>query len=440
MKIKLTNSTMVKPLSLRPTTNLWLSTLDIQMPTDYHVPTLYFYRFTGGADFFDPAVLKAALSRAMVEFYPIAGRLQMDNNGRIEINCNGEGLLFMEAEADGEMGDLGDFGPKPELGLIPTVDYSLGISTYPIVLLQVTRFKCGGVCLGVGYEHHISDGYSAIHFINTWSDIARGLNITIPAFWDRTDLRPQSPPNPRFTHIEFHASPQIKTPQNDTNHSDAVPHETVFSTFKLTRDHLNALKANCKDEDDDGKAITYSTYEVLAGHAWRCVCKARGLPENQETWLSIPVDGRFRLQPPLPKGYFANVIFTALPIALCGELQSNPLKFAVGKIHNAIARMDNDYLRSAIDYLELLPSEIDAHSRGMHLFKSPNLLISNWSKLPMYDADFGWGKPVHMGAGAIPPDGITYVMPNPTNDGGVLYALSLPKEQMELFEKLFNDI
>ncbi|KAK6127854.1 hypothetical protein DH2020_038403 [Rehmannia glutinosa] len=378
MKIKLTNSTMVKPLELRPTTNLWLSTLDIQMPTDYHVPTLYFYRFTGGADFFDPAVLKAALSRAMVEFYPIAGRLQMDNNGRIEINCNGEGLLFVEAEADGEMGDLGDFGPKPELDLIPTVDYSLGISTYPIVLLQVTRFKCGGVCLGVGYEHHISDGYSAIHFINTWSDIARGLNITTPAFWDRTDLRPQSPPNPRFTHIEFHASPQIKTPQNDTNHSDAVPHETVFSTFKLTRDHLNALKANCKDEDDDGKAITYSTYEGLAGHSWRCVCKARGLPENQETWLSIPVDERFR--------------------------------------------MDNDYLRSAIDYLELLPSEIDAHSRGMHLL------------------NFGWGKPVHMGAGAIPPDGITYVMPNPTNDGGVLYALSLPKEQMELFEKLFYDI
>ncbi|KAK6127863.1 hypothetical protein DH2020_038371 [Rehmannia glutinosa] len=337
------------------------------------------------------------------------------------------------------MDDLGDFG------LSPTSAYSdgglfLGDFDASDIVTAVTRFRCGGVCIGVLNEHHLTDGYSNTHFINTWSDIARGPNVTIPIFWDRTDLRPQSPPNPRFTHIEFHASPQIKTPQNDTNHSDTIPHETVFSTFKLTRDHLNALKANCKDEDDDGKAITYSTYEVVAGHAWRCVCKARGLPENQETWLYIPVDGRFRLQPPLPKGYFGNAIFTALPIALSGELQSNPLKFAVGKIHNAIARMDNDYLRSAIDYLELLPPEIDAHSRGMHLFKSPNFLITSWAKLPIYDTDFGWGKPVHMGVGSIPPDGITYVMPNPKNDGGVVYAISLPKEQMELFEKLFYDI
>ncbi|KAK6153788.1 hypothetical protein DH2020_013427 [Rehmannia glutinosa] len=393
--------------------------LNFGHPNAYRLPRshpllLSLYRW---GRLFRPSSAQAARPPGPGRILSDSGRLKMDNNSRIEIKRNGEGFFVPEAEADGEMADLGEFGPKPELGLIPTVDYSLGISTYPIVLLQVTRFRCGGVCLGVGYEHHISDGYSAIYFINAWSDIARGLNITIPAFWDRTDLSPQSPPNPRFTHIEFHASPQIKTPQNDTNHFGTVPHETVFSTFKLTRDHLNALKANCKDaNDNNGKSITYSTYEVVAGHAWRCVCKARGMPENQETWLYIPVDGRFRLQPPLPKGYFANVIFTALPIALCGELQSNPLKFAVGKIHNAIARMDNDYLRSAIDYLELLPSEIDAHSH------------------------FGWGKPVHMGAGAIPPDGITYVMPNPTNDGGVLYALSLPKEEMELFEKLFYDI
>ncbi|KAK6153787.1 hypothetical protein DH2020_013426 [Rehmannia glutinosa] len=387
MKIKLTNSTMVKPFTLRPTTNLWLSTLDIQMPSDYHVSTLYFYRFTGGADFFDPAVLKAALSRALVEFYPIAGRLQMDNNGRIEINCNGEGALFVEAEADGEMDDLGDFGPKPELSLIPTV----------------TRFKCGGVCIEQISAHRVHP--------------TRG--------------------SPTLNFTPLHKSKPLKTTPTIPIRSHT---KLMFSTFKLTHDHLNALKANCKDEDDDGKAITYSTYEVVAGHAWRCVCKARGPPENQETWLYIPVDGRFRLQPPLPKDYFGNAIFTALPIALSGELQSNPLKFAVGKIHNAIARMDNNYLRSAIDYLELLPPEIDAHSRGMHLFKSPNFLITSWAKLPIYDTDFGWGKPVHMGVGAIPPDGITYVMPNPKNDGGAVYAISLPKEQMELFEKLFYDI
>ncbi|GFP91737.1 rosmarinate synthase [Phtheirospermum japonicum] len=137
MKIKVTNSTVIKPTTATPITNLWISSLDALMPTNYHTRTLYFYRSTGGPNFFDVTVLKAALSRALVEFYPVAGRLKMDKNGRIEIDCNGKGVLFVEGEADGDMDVLGDFGPKPELSLIPTVDYSKGIGSYPLFLLQI---------------------------------------------------------------------------------------------------------------------------------------------------------------------------------------------------------------------------------------------------------------------------------------------------------------
>ncbi|KAI3463476.1 hypothetical protein Pfo_020139 [Paulownia fortunei] len=251
MKIKVTGSTMVRPMAAKPSASLWISNLDALMPANYHTLTLYFYRSTGAANFFDPTVLKAALSRALVEFYPVAGRLKWDKD-RIEINCNGEGALFVEADAD-----------------------------------------------GIANEHHVSDGFSAIHFINTWSDIARGLDITIPPFLDRTVLRARNPPKPQFTHIECHPPPPMKTPQHNSNLSDAAP-ETTFSIFKLTRDHLHALKANCNEDDDGNKVTNYSTYEVLAGHVWRCVCKARGLPEDQETKLYIPIDGRFRLRPSLP--------------------------------------------------------------------------------------------------------------------------------------------
>lgn len=183
--------------------------------------------------------------------------------------------------------------------------------------LQVTRFKCGGICLVTAMEHLVLDGLSAIHFMRAWSDIARGRTALIRPFFDRTLLRARDPPEPKFAHIEYHIPP----PQLDNS---GLSPQTKFSVFKLTRDQLNALKTKC-----DG--INYSTFEVLAGHIWRCVTLARGLPENQESRLNIPIDGRSRLQPPLPQGYFGNAVFTAPPVASCGELGSNPVKYAVGK-------------------------------------------------------------------------------------------------------------
>ncbi|KAL3848873.1 hypothetical protein ACJIZ3_010755 [Penstemon smallii] len=436
MRIYTKESAMVRPVEATPNGRLWISNIDV-VKHSYHTPTVYIYRRPVGVDnFFDTAVLKAALGRALVPFYPAAGRLNTNEDGRIEINCNGEGVLFVEAESDGTLDDLGDFTPNPELkiSLIPTVDYSQHIWTYPLLLLQVTHFKCGGVSLGVKNEHHLSDGLSALHFINTWADIASGLDNTIPPVIDRSHLSARRPPQPQFDHIEYYQpAPTMKVPSNASL-------ETILSVFKLTRDQLNALKSKCiKEKEDDDYDVTYSMYEVLGGHIWRCVCKARGLSEDQETRIHIPIDGRTRLQPPLPRGYYGNVIFPNRRVALSGEIQSKPLKHVVSIIHDAIIQMNNDYLRSTIDYLELQPDLI-ALAIGDHTYKCPNLGINSWVRLPIYDADFGWGKPVYMGPGAIPCEGKITILPSPENDGSLLLSVSLPKGHMKLFGEILYEI
>ncbi|KAL8502091.1 hypothetical protein ACS0TY_021273 [Phlomoides rotata] len=405
-----------------PGGTLWLSNLDLLLPSTYHTHAIYFYRSNGAANFFDSTLLKAALSRALVEFYPYAGRLGRREDNRLEINCNGAGLLFVEAECDATVADFGDFTPKVELRLIPAINMKN--------LVQLTRFKCGGVSLGVANEHHLSDGVSALHFFNSWADIARGQPIGIPPFFDRTLLAARDFPRPHFPHVEYQPPPPLTTPLDNNS-------ETTFSIFKLRRDQLNALKAKCK-EDEDGKMLSYSTYEVVTGHVWRCVCMARGLPGDQETKLHMPVDGRSRLRPQLPSGYFGNVIFSATPIALCGELASKPLRFAVGKVHEAIARLDDEYLRSALDHLELL-GDVSAFARGTHTTKCPNLGIISWVRLPVYDADFGWGNPVYSGPGVPPYEGKSYLLRSPQNDGSLLYGVTLLKQHMTLFEKMLYD-
>ncbi|KZV19482.1 shikimate O-hydroxycinnamoyltransferase-like [Dorcoceras hygrometricum] len=431
MKIDVKNSSLVAPSADTPKVSLWNSNVDLVVP-NFHTPSVYFYRRTGEADFFDANVLKVALGRALVPFYPMAGRLKRDEDGRIEIDCNAEGVLFVEAECDGVVDDFGDFAPTLELRrLIPAVDYSLGISSYPLLVLQVTYFKCGGVSLGVGMQHHAADGFSGLHFINTWSDMARGLDITVQPFIDRTLLRARDPPQPQFKHIEYQPPPSMKV----TTKPDACP-ETAVSMFKLTRNQLNNLKSKSKEQ---GNTVTYSSYEMLAGHIWRCACKARGLPQDQNTKLYIATDGRSRLRPSLPTGYFGNVIFTATPVAVSGDLETKPVWYSASKIHDALARMDNDYLRSALDYLELQP-DLKALVRGAHTFRCPNLGITSWSRLPIHDADFGWGRPIFMGPGGIAYEGLSFILPSPTNDGSLSVAISLQAEHMKVFEKLLYDI
>ena len=84
---------IVRPSQDTPNGSLCNSILDLLM-TRYHVPTVYYDKPNGCSDFFDPGTLKEALSKILVPFYPVAGRLGFDENGRLEIICNAEGVLF----------------------------------------------------------------------------------------------------------------------------------------------------------------------------------------------------------------------------------------------------------------------------------------------------------------------------------------------------------
>ncbi|KAJ7558721.1 hypothetical protein O6H91_04G052800 [Diphasiastrum complanatum] len=467
MEVTTRKAELVPPASETPQRKLWNSNVDLVIPR-IHTASIYFYRRPEGShSFFTWEVLKEALGKALVPFYPMAGRLSRDESGRIEINCNGAGVLLVEATADAYIDDFGQFAPDPVFKeLIPYVDYTQDIASYPLLVLQVTFFKCGGASLGVGMQHHVADGMSGIHFINTWAAMARGEGLEVPPYIDRTLLRARSPPTPCFAHIEYKPPPSLLSTLPDAGKSTsadgiaanghsqangslgnggttAVSHAEdqalpAFSVgvFKFTKDELQRLKSKAIDEDN---LLSYSSYEMLSGHIWRSLCKARGLVDDQETKLYIATDGRSRLRPPLPPGYFGNVIFTATPMATVRDLLSKPQYFSAAQIHEVVAMMDDEYLRSALDFLELQP-DLSKLVRGAHTFKSPNLGITSWARLPVYDADFGWGRPIFMGPAVIAFEGLAYILRSPTDDGSLTLSLALKTDHMPAFEKCIREI
>jgi shikimate O-hydroxycinnamoyltransferase len=145
---------MVRPAREMPRQWVWNSNLDLVVPR-FHTPSVYFYRRPEGTapeGFFDAERMRRALAEALVPFYPMAGRLARDEDGRVEIDCNGEGVLFVEADApDTAVSDYGDFAPTMDLKrLIPAVDYTDDISAFPLLVLQV--ISALSICYSTKYS------------------------------------------------------------------------------------------------------------------------------------------------------------------------------------------------------------------------------------------------------------------------------------------------
>ncbi|KAJ0030969.1 hypothetical protein Pint_14413 [Pistacia integerrima] len=432
MEIHVKKVSVVHPAQETPSHSLWISNLDLFNAQFGQVPMVYFYRRppqppSDRSDFFDSSLLKEALSKALVAFYPLAGRLGRDGNGRLQIDCNGEGVLFIEAETSCAMED--DFTPSLKMKqLVPAIDYSTSdISFHPLLLLQVTYFKCGGICVGIGWHHILGDGVSAFHFIKSWAEITCGFPISIPPSIDRTILHARIPSHPTFNHSEYHPPPPV-----DILESQSSPRPTSMAKFRLSLDQINSFRAKLKNED----GATYSTFVILAAHIWRCVCKARGLPGNQLTKLHIPTEGRARLDPPLPLGYFGNVVFTAIPMALVGDIQSKPLIYTAKIIHEALTQMNDEYLRSTLAYVEQHYNDRTTLKQGVSSSNYPNLKIISWTRMPIYDTDFGWGNPFFMSRAIVPSEGASLILPNPSNERNLSLIICLETPHMELFKKL----
>ncbi|KAH6763299.1 hypothetical protein C2S52_020732 [Perilla frutescens var. hirtella] len=136
MKIYVKESMLVAPAAATPCLRLWSSNLDLIMYSS-RMASIYFYRPNGCAEFFDLAVLKEALSRILMHFYPLVGRKTTAEDGRLEIDCYAKGVLYVAAESDAILDDLDDFAPRKELRhLVPADDNSGRVLEYPLSVVQ----------------------------------------------------------------------------------------------------------------------------------------------------------------------------------------------------------------------------------------------------------------------------------------------------------------
>ncbi|XP_031104593.1 omega-hydroxypalmitate O-feruloyl transferase [Ipomoea triloba] len=417
---QLGEATLVPPAEETHRGLYFLSNLDQNIAVP--VRTIYGFRSGPGEKQNFAEIIKNALSRVLVHYYPLAGRLTISPQGKLIVDCTGEGAVFVEAEANCRVEEIGD-NTKPDpvtLGkLVYDIPGAKNILEIPPLVAQVTRFKCGGFVLGLCMNHCMFDGIGAMEFVNSWGETARGLPIKVPPFLDRSILKARHPPKVEFPHHEF---AEIDDISNTSHLYDKE--EMRYRSFCFDPDMLLRLKASAME---DGTLSKCTTFEALSGFVWKARTQALRMKPEQKTKLLFAVDGRSRFQPPLPAGYFGNGIVLTNSLSSAGELEEKPLSFAVNLVQEAVNMVSDAYMRSAVDYFEV--------SRARPSLTA-TLLITTWSRLSFHTTDFGWGDPIVSGPVALPEKEVILFLSHGNERKSINVLLGLPASAMNTFERL----
>ncbi|KAL6906274.1 hypothetical protein ACP4OV_003875 [Aristida adscensionis] len=362
---------LVSPASPTPHERKPLSDVDNQRPLRFYATVVEFFRrrraANGGGEAapeVDPAeAIKAALAKALVHYYPMAGRLRAAGDGRLAVSCTGEGVVFVAARADVRLDELGEPLAPP----YPCVDELFSgagdandVIDKPLIFMQVTKFRCGGFAIGVKACHSMADAFGVIQFLKCVTDLARGdERPAVLPVWERERLMGRNPPS--FASLPFVSDEPSPATQPPMQMVDMVGDYFFFGAREIA-----ALQRRAE-------APAATAFELITAAMWRCRAEALALGSGgggggrrASLLITMNVRGKRALTPPLPAGFYGNGFVFLVVEAAAGELMLRgggggataaaaaaavtPLRDTVELVRRAKREMATEgYVRSMVD-------------------------------------------------------------------------------------------
>ncbi|CAO2200949.1 unnamed protein product [Urochloa humidicola] len=224
-------------------------------------------------------------------YFPISGRLRRRQGmadseetaaGRPYVRCNDCGVRFVEAVCDATVEEwLEQEAEHGGMSKALAYDKVIGPELFfsPLLYVQVTSFKCGGMALGFTWAHIIGDIPSAAACFHTWAQLFSGKKPTAPTLRDPLTMPPL--PAAPATATGPTALPSIKPTTAPVGDHWAVPttSDMMPFSFHITEQKLKGLvQLGCQ----------MGTFELVAALMWRAVATIRG-PDEEETTRMVTV-------------------------------------------------------------------------------------------------------------------------------------------------------
>lgn len=424
MKVKVESRKLVKPRTPTPENlrNYKISFMDELNPTMNVIAILYYYATNTNTNTNMMNRLEESLAEVLSLFYPFAGRY-MKKDHLVDCGDQGAELVVAKVEQIDLLGVIGGASPRELNDLLPHESGVADEETDPILSIQVNEFECGGMAIAVCISHRVIDASSIGTFISAWTSACRGVDAARPSF-----------DGPEFFPAKNFPPPEFGTTRTREN----ALYNIGCKVFNFDKTAISRLKERV---GAGGQSRPPSRNQVISGLMISAIAAAdrakhggaaRGLVAVQA------VNMRGRTRPPLQTHSCGNLV--ALAITECSAEQAGSTGFA-----DFVRLLREDILKTVSDCQNFISEEghkkwidISVSASEKSLNPDVNMVwLTDWTKFPFYEADFGFGRPAWASVADVSIK--NHVIMMSTKEGqGVEAWVQLEEADMALFEHQLN--
>ncbi|CAK5268331.1 unnamed protein product [Mycena citricolor] len=384
-----------------------------------------------------------------------------------------QSILPANGPTSAEMLDSSTFSQLPLLPKSPALasHTTAEFQGLPCLIIQLTRFRCGGVILTLKASHPLADAQTLCTFARDWAAINRAVleEKPVPAF-----SRPFCPgeldsravadidalhPNPSVLEISHQlpvhwydwwapssggpgwAASSARIP----DHLTSLPPDMTFENpmpwkdWDMTLSIQNVILQFSREEVDkiwaaaasdlDAASPRISRLDALQAHLWRILIRAYEPTSDEVFHMHLTLGLRDRLQPALGSDFLGSPIV----LARASASSSDSLPSLARSIRRTVAQFTP---ARAAALLHDMACSIDSRRFWGGFIGRRNLIITSWVRLGVYEIDFGSGRPRFVHALMPFMEGVVQIMESPQTTGvegpwyadGVNISLMLPTD------------
>ena len=324
--------------------------------------------------------LRISLNEALALFPILRSRLWAVSDYEYEFSIADDGLVFESGES------AADF---PETaGIERFVTPVESAPEQPLTRISLLRVPPGGTVLGVSVSHALVDGFSYFHFLSSWARSTRGERVLAP-YLDRSLLFPA--PAAKLSKTKVTAEMIfsdcglfLDAPRR--SHLKTAGPAPIARTFIADEEINDELQRMRREQN-----AAFTRNDAIVAKLW----KEWGADGHHQTFVTCPFDFRGTLTG-LPRNFFGCALsFASATIAADALQKASPAELAL-LVRNAVGRMKNESILKSLGTLDSFRCQQGTTAMAQIHLRHPRsgLIVTNLTRMPIKDIDFGSGPPL----------------------------------------------